>query len=76
MTISSGDISDSFKADVNSRLPDSATSINDFIIFNFYLNSLEYQRIHNFPQHGMQFIAEVRFKPNNTVWHQIAWPDP
>ena len=32
---------------------------NEVIVLKFFLNSLEYQKIHNFPQHGLQFVAEV-----------------
>ena len=29
------------------------------VVLRFFMNSLEYQRIYNFPQHGLQFLAEV-----------------
>ena len=30
------------------------------VMLKFFLNSMEYTKIHNFPQHGLQFVAEVR----------------
>ena len=29
------------------------------VMLKFFLNSMEYTKIHNFPQHGLQFVAEV-----------------
>lgn len=51
-------ISDSLKADIQKKIPANGQNTN-VIVLKFFLNSMEYQRIHNFPQHGMQFVAEV-----------------
>ncbi|TRY79803.1 hypothetical protein TCAL_06060 [Tigriopus californicus] len=51
-------ISDSLKADIQKKIPPNGQNTN-VIVLKFFLNSMEYQRIHNFPQHGMQFVAEV-----------------
>jgi hypothetical protein len=29
------------------------------VVLRLFLNSLEFERVHNFPQHGLQFVAEV-----------------
>ena len=55
------DFSDNLKADLVSKInaAGAPTSTTNIVILKFYLNSLEFNKIHNFPQHGLQFVAEV-----------------
>ena len=52
------ELSDSQKLDFQERIPDNGRN-NQVIILNLFFNSMEYQKIKNFPQHGLQFLAEV-----------------
>lgn len=51
-------ISDNLKAELQKKIPDTAPSTS-VVVLKFFMNSLEYTRIHNFPQPGLQFVAEV-----------------
>lgn len=62
VSASYGEISDSLKTEINDKLNTQAGGplVNlNVIVMKFYLNSMEYQKIQNFPQHGLQFVAEV-----------------
>ena len=47
-----------------------ATSTDNVFVIKLFLNSLEYQKIHNFPMHGLQLVAEVNF-PNPHLCYRI-----
>ena len=60
LTQSFSDFSDNLKADLASKINQAgASSTTNVVMLKFFLNSLEYTKIHNFPQHGLQFVAEV-----------------
>ena len=63
LSTSYSDLSDNLKADLQSKmLAAGASGSTDAVVLKFFLNSMEYTKIHNFPQHGLQFVAEVRMK--------------
>ena len=60
MTASYSDLSDNLKADLQTKMVQAGvTGTTDVVVLKFFLNSMEYTKIHNFPQHGLQFVAEV-----------------
>ena len=65
VTSSYADLSDNLKADLQSKMVQAgATGPTNVVVLKFFLNSMEYNKIHNFPQHGLQFLAEVKKKKN------------
>ena len=63
VTSSYADLSDNLKADLQSKMVQAgATGPTNVVVLKFFLNSMEYNKIHNFPQHGLQFLAEVKKK--------------
>ena len=66
LSLSFSDLSDNLKADLQTKMIEAgATGTTDAVVLKFFLNSLEYTRIQNFPQHGLQFVAEVSFMSYN-----------
>ena len=60
LSASYSDLSDSLKAELQSKMTAAGISGGkNVIVLKFYLNSMEFTKIHNFPQHGLQFVAEV-----------------
>ena len=60
LTSSYTDLSDNLKADLQTKMVQAgATGTTNVVVLKFFLNSMEYSKIHNFPQHGLQFLAEV-----------------
>lgn len=57
LSSSYSDLSDNLKAELQSKIP--SGSSKNVVVLKFFLNSMEYSKIHNFPQHGLQFVAEV-----------------
>lgn len=55
------DFSDDLKRNLGVKIADAgAPGTTTVVMLKFFLNSMEYTKIHNFPQHGLQFVAEVR----------------
>ena len=49
------------KEDIKTKLAKiGARSDSKVAVIKLFFSSLEYQRIQNFPQHGLQLVAEVR----------------
>ena len=62
VTSSYGDMSPSLKLEITeklNKLPGTPNVNSNVVVLRFFLNSMEYQMIQNFPQHGLQFLAEV-----------------
>ena len=70
------DFSDNLKADLVSKInaAGAPTSTTNIVILKFYLNSLEFNKIHNFPQHGLQFVAEVSIVISCFSMHFSTFP--
>lgn len=58
VSVSSSDLSDELKSEFAKKITATGQNVN-VAVLKFFVTSLEYQRIHNFPQHGLQFVAEV-----------------
>jgi hypothetical protein len=52
-------LSDNLKGELRTKMLKAGSAANNVVVLKFYLNTLEYTRIQNFPQHGLQFVAEV-----------------
>ncbi len=61
MASSYSDLSDNLKAELQAKMSAAGVSqASNVVVLKFYLNSMEYTKIYNFPQHGLQFVAEVK----------------
>ena len=57
------------KDDIKSKLAKvNARTDSKVVIIKLFLTSLEYQRIQNFPQHGLQLVAEVGAQFINSIF--------
>lgn len=61
MASSYADLPDSLKGTLEAKLRAAGVTADTVVVLKFFLNSMEYTKIQNFPQHGLQFVAEVLY---------------
>ena len=59
MSASYSPITATLNTDINNKLSAVRQSGSEVVVLKMFANNLEYQKIQNFPQHGLQFVAEV-----------------